>query len=120
VFPLIGIVEDDVDLLRALDRLLRTAGCRTLTFTSAEAFLDCHNCNDVSCLVLDVSLEGMSGLELQRRLIRTHHQVPIVFVTAVDLEEVKTSAFEAGAVAYLPKPVDEQDLLCAVYSALTE
>jgi FixJ family two-component response regulator len=116
----VAIVEDDIYVLRSMDRLLRAAGCRTQTFTSAEEFLGQLNSNVFSCLLLDVRLEGMNGLELQGQLFRSHHKVPIVFVTAVDLEEVKAAALQAGAIAYLPKPVNEGDLLNAVHSALRE
>jgi FixJ family two-component response regulator len=119
-FASVAIVEDDIYVLRSMDRLLRAAGCRTQTFTSAEEFLGQLNVNVFSCLLLDVRLEGMNGLELQGQLFRSHHKVPIVFVTAVDLEEVKAAALQAGAIAYLPKPVNEGDLLNAVYSALRE
>jgi FixJ family two-component response regulator len=116
----VALVEDDIYVLRSMDRLLRAAGCRTQTFTSAEEFLGQLNSNVFSCLLLDVRLEGMNGLELQDQLFRSHHKVPIVFVTAVDLEEVKAAALQAGAIAYLPKPVNEGDLLNAVHSALRE
>jgi FixJ family two-component response regulator len=98
----------------------RAWGCRTQPFTSAEEFLGQLNSNVFSCLVLDVRLKGMNGLELQGQLFRSHLKVPIVFVTAVDLEEVKAAALQAGAIAYLPKPVNEGDLLKAVYSAAGE
>jgi len=116
----VAIVEDDVYVLRSMDRLLRAAGCRTKSFTSAEEFLDQMDSNMFSCLVLDVSLQGMNGLELQGQLFRLQHRIPIVFVTAVDLEDVKTAALQAGAIAFLPKPVNEGDLLKAVHSALGE
>ena len=116
----VAIVEDDIHVLRSMDRLLRAAGCRTQSFTSAEEFLGQLNLNMFSCVVLDVSLQGMNGLELQGRLSRSHSTVPIVFVTAVDLEEVKAAALQAGAIAYLPKPVNEGDLLKAIHSALGE
>src|SRR5258707_9708382 len=116
--PSIAIIDDDVHVLRSLDRLFRSAGVRTQTFTSAEEFLASPDCEDVSCLVLDIGLEGMSGLDLQNHLASKHVHLPIVFLTAVDFEEVRSSALRAGAFAFLGKPVDEKELLLAVNAAL--
>jgi FixJ family two-component response regulator len=118
--PVIAIVDDDVHVLRSLERLFRSAGCRTQTFTSAEEFLRSTDREVLSCLVLDVGLQGMNGLDLQNHLVSKGVHIPIVFLTAVDFEEVRSFALSAGAVAFLAKPVDEKELLVAVHTAIGE
>jgi FixJ family two-component response regulator len=116
--PLISIVDDDEALRRSLDNLVRSAGLRACGFASAEAFLESNQLSETDCLVLDVRIPGMSGLDLQRQLAATSSDVPIIFMTAYESGDQRTRALEAGAVAFLNKPFDEEDLLNAIDTAL--
>jgi FixJ family two-component response regulator len=116
--PLISIVHDDEAIRRSLDNLVRSAGLRACGFASAEAFLESSQLSETDCLVLDVCIPGMSGLELQRQLAVTSSDVPIIFMTAHESGDQRTQALEAGAVAFLNKPFDEEDLLNAIDTAL--
>ena len=107
--PLIVIVDDDSSFRTAIARLLRLWGFRIESFGSAEEFLQ-HRTGP-HCLILDLHLGGMSGLELQTRLAEDGRQVPIVFVTAVEDAMVRRRALDGGAAAYLEKPFDERRLL---------
>jgi len=114
---LIAIVDDDQSFREALENLLALIGFRTAIFASAHDFLDSPQFPNVSCAILDVSMPGMDGLELQRHLVATH-PIPIIFVT--DLRDVKTreQAVRAGAISFLNKPVSEDTLIDALNSAL--
>ena len=116
--PLISIVDDDEALRRSLDNLVRSAGLRACGFASAEAFLESNQLSETDCLVLDVRIPGMSGLELQRQLAATSSDVPIIFMTAHEIGDQRQQALEAGAVAFLNKPFAEEDLLNAIDTAL--
>jgi FixJ family two-component response regulator len=115
---LIAIVDDDQSFREALESLLTLIGFRTAVFASARNFLDSPQFPNVSCAILDVSMPGMDGLELQRHLVATH-PIPIIFIT--DLRDVKTreQAVQAGAISFLNKPVSEQTLIDALNSALS-
>ena len=117
--PLIAIVDDDDGLRNSLDNLLRSVGFRVQGFASAEAFLQANHAPETACLLLDVHLPGMNGLELQRQLMATHWGIPIIFVTAYIDDDVRARALAAGAVAYLYKPCHEEDFLHAVEAAVT-
>jgi FixJ family two-component response regulator len=114
---LIAIVDDDQSFREALESLLSLIGFRTAIFDSARNFLDSSELPNVSCAILDVSMPGMDGLELQRHLVATH-PIPIIFVT--DLRDTKTrdQAVRAGAISFLNKPVSEETLIDALNSAL--
>jgi FixJ family two-component response regulator len=114
---LIAIVDDDQSFREALESLLKLIGFRTAVFASARNFLDSPQFPSVSCAILDISMPGMDGLELQRHLVATH-PIPIVFVT--DLRDAKTRehAIRAGAISFLNKPVREKTLIDALNSAL--
>ena len=118
--PLIVIVDDEPLVREATENLLRSAGLRSVGFGSAEEFLDSAQHRNAGCLILDVQLPGMSGLELQDVLACTGPGVPIVFLTAHDDADGRTAsrALKAGAKAFLRKPMGHDDLLCAVQSAL--
>ena len=113
---LVAIVDDDQSFREALENLLALIGFRTAIFASARDFLDSPQFPNVSCAILDVSMPGMDGLELQQHLVATH-PIPIVFVT--DLRDAKTRdrAVAAGAISFLNKPVSEETLIDAVNSA---
>jgi FixJ family two-component response regulator len=114
----IGIVDDDVSLLRALQRLLRAAGFAVETFQSAEEVLPSERRAGLRCLVLDVHLGGMSGFDLQRHLAARGESIPIIFITAHDDSETRDRARREGAVEYLRKPFDEQVLIQAIHRAI--
>src|SRR5215813_11000079 len=102
--PLITIVDDDDALRNSLDDLLQSVGFRVQGFASAEAFLQAQHAPETACLLLDVRLPGMNGLELQRQLVGTHWRIPIIFITAYADDDVRAQALAAGAVAVLSKP----------------
>ena len=114
---LIAIVDDDQSFREAIESLLKLIGFRTAVFASARNFLDSPQFPSVSCAILDVSMPGMDGLELQRHLVATH-PIPIIFIT--DLRDAKTreQAVRAGAISFLNKPFSEETLLNALNSAL--
>ena len=116
--PLITIVDDDDALRHSLDDLLQSVGFRVQGFASAEAFLQAQHAPETACLILDVRLPGMHGLELQRQLVAAHWGMPIIFVTAYADDAVRVRALAAGAVAFLYKPCPEEDLLHAIEVAL--
>lgn len=114
----IAIVDDDEWVLKSLARLVKSAGFKVETFLSAEGFLQSGKDSKTVCIILDIGLPGMSGLELQRHLAAQNWQVPIVFVSAHDEREIRAQALAAGAVAFLSKPVNDKALLAAVSSAV--
>lgn len=114
VAPLISIVDDDDSMRASLDNLLRSVGFRALAFSSAESFLEASPELDAACLILDVRMPGMSGLDLQQQLAAARAAVPIIFVTSHLDEEVRARALRAGAVAFLYKPFREEELLKAI------
>jgi len=115
---LISIVDDDESVGRAIRRLVASAGLRAEMFLSAEAFLGSTACEETACLILDLRLPGMSGLELQTRLAAVRPGLPIVFISAHSGEDVRARALSAGAGAFLSKPFQHEDLLNAVRCAL--
>jgi two-component system, LuxR family, response regulator FixJ len=118
--PLIAVVDDDDALRNSLDDLLQSVGFRVHGFASAEAFLQAQPAPETACLLLDVRLPGMNGLELQRQLGVMHRRIPIIFVTAYADDGVRAHALAAGAIAVLSKPCREADLLHAIDAALTQ
>ena len=115
---LISIVDDEESIREAIESLLRSVGFRTQTFASAEQFLQSDQIETTACLILDVRMPGMSGLELQRQLMATQYRIPIVFVTAHGDEEARARALQEGAVEFLLKPFSEEALLNAIQVAL--
>jgi FixJ family two-component response regulator len=116
--PLISIVEDDDALRNSLDNLIRSVGFRAQGFPSAEAFLSSTQARNTACLILDVRMPGMNGLELQRQMLGSSWHVPIIFITSHADDDARTRALEAGAVDFLYKPCREEDLLNAIDAAL--
>ena len=106
---LVAIVDDDAPVRQSARRLIRSLGYRAEAFGSAEEFLDSGRAKKTACLILDVRMPRMDGLELQRRLAGS--SIPIVFITARASEEEERRALQAGAVAFLRKPVDKEALL---------
>ena len=118
--PLISIVDDDDALRNSLDNLMRSVGFRAQGFPSAEAFLSSNQVHDTACLILDVRLPGMNGLELQRKIVAENWRLPIIFITSHADDDARARALEAGAVAFLYKPCREEDLLNAIDAALRQ
>jgi FixJ family two-component response regulator len=122
VSRLISIVDDDPLMREGLISLLRSAGFATQAFASAEEFLSLAHRDNIACLILDVGLPGISGLELQSQLTATvsNHRTPVVFMTARDDEATRQRALKGGAVDFLRKPVRRDALLNAVHLALQQ
>jgi FixJ family two-component response regulator len=114
----VAIVEDDPSMLKGLERLLNVHGFATEVYTSAEAFLAGAAASEAGCLVLDIKLGGISGIELQRRLTAAGSRLPVIFMTAVDSEVVQREATEAGCIAYLHKPFPARQLIGAIDKAV--
>jgi FixJ family two-component response regulator len=115
---LVSVVDDDESVRESLPDLLRSFGLAAQPFASAEEFLASESLDHTGCLVLDVGMPGMSGLELQQELARQEHSIPIVFITAQSVERVRPLVLERGAVACLFKPFSETAILDAVIAAL--
>ena len=115
---IVMIVDDDESMRRAARRLIKSSGFAVETFASAEDFLASGRLDATACLVLDVQMPGLNGLELQSRLIAERYQIPIVFITAYNDENAREQALRAGAVGYLVKPFEEADLLNGINLAL--
>jgi len=116
--PTIFVVDDDASMREALKNLLRSVGLEVQTFSSAQEFLSSERSKAAGCLVLDVRLPGLSGLDLQRELAQANVQIPIVFITAHGDIQMSVRAIKAGAVEFLTKPFRDQDLLDAVRQAI--
>src|SRR5499426_4772098 len=115
---IVYIVDDDPSMREALTRLLGTVGLRAEAFQTPQEFLKTKRPDAPSCLVLDVRLPGLSGLDLQRELANTDPPIPIVFITAHGDIPMTVQAMKAGAVEFLTKPFRDQDLLDAIQQAL--
>jgi FixJ family two-component response regulator len=114
---LIAIVDDDQSFREALENLLALIGFRTAIFASARDFLDSPQFRKVSCAILDVSMPGMDGFELQRQLVATH-PIPVIFITELRDAKTREQAVGAGAIEFLNKPFTEEALIDALSSAL--
>ena len=115
--PLISVVDDDPSMSRMLCRAIKAAGLSVDAFGSAEEFLDSDALSASDCLILDVNLPGMSGLELQQRLNASRLEVPIIFMSAQADEAMKRRALNAGAVGFLRKPFSIQSLLAILHQS---
>ena len=115
---IVMIVDDDESVRRAARRLLKSYGFAVETFASADEFLTSGRLAETACLVLDVHMPGMSGLELQTHLVTLGVTIPIVFITAFANELARSQALESGACCYLIKPFDEDDLFNCIQRAL--
>ena len=116
--PLIAVVDDDTAIREAVQSLLRSVGLRAEVFASAKDFLQSGRLQDTACLIVDVRMPQMSGLELQQQLTTAHCPIPIIFITAHGDEETRARALRAGAVDLLDKPFSDEVLLRAVQAAL--
>jgi len=115
---LVAIVDDDDSMRSALQGLLRVLGVPARTFASAEEFLNSGQQHQTACLIADIRMPGMSGLELQARLNAEHCRIPTIFITAHGDEKMRMQALRAGAVEFLAKPFDDEALLESVRAAL--
>jgi FixJ family two-component response regulator len=114
----IAVVDDDEGFASAIERRFRLLGFAVRTYPSAELFLSSRTLPELDCLVLDVRLGGMSGLDLQRRLAELGSRAPIIFVTAYDSPAIRKDAERAGCSAFFPKPVPTEQLLDAINRAV--
>jgi CheY-like chemotaxis protein len=118
--PLISIVDDDHSVRDSLARLIRSVGFGVQVFGSAEEFLSAGHGRDADCLILDIRMPGMNGLELQQQLTASDSDLPVIFITAHGSDDdVRTRALRAGAVDYLLKPLREAEVLKAIDAALS-
>jgi len=116
--PTVFIVDDDASVLKAVARLLRSAGFKTALFSSPQQFLDEHDSEVSGCLVLDVAMPKMNGLELQQILIAQNSELPIIFLTGHGDIPMSVRAIKQGAVDFLTKPVNDSDLISAIQNAI--
>jgi len=114
----LSVVDDDTSVRIAIGRLIRSLGFTVEMFTSGEEFLRLGSLQKTSCLILDVHMPGMSGLQLQSHLAAAGHRIPIIFITAYPAERIRTLALRAGAVDLLYKPFSDEALLGAIGLAL--
>ena len=115
---LISVVDDDASVRESLQCLIRSFGFAVQAFASAEEFLNSVHLPNTRCMILDVRMPGMNGLELQRRVVASHRDVPVIFITAHGDEAARSQAIKNGAVDYLLKPFPEEALLHAIHAAL--
>ena len=116
--PTVFIVDDDPSVLKALARLLRSAGLNAITFASPQEFLDHHDQNAPDCLVLDVAMPHINGLELQQALVAQGSELPVIFLTGHGDIPMSVRAIKQGAVDFLTKPVHDSDLIEAIHDAI--
>ena len=118
ISPIVFVVDDDRDVLKSLGRVLRSAGLAVVTFSSPSDFLEQHDPQVAGCLVLDVAMPGLNGLELQQALTAKGSAIPIIFLTGRGDIPMSVQAMKGGAVDFLTKPIHDEDLLKAVHIAL--
>lgn len=118
--PAVFVVDDDPAVLQSLSRLLRSAGLTVTTFSSPREFLERHDPRLPGCLVLDLAMPGLNGLELQQALVARGHELAIVFLTGHGDIPMSVQAMKRGALDFLTKPVNDDDLLKAVHVAIEQ
>ena len=115
---LISVVDDDESVRRTTTLLIESFGFRAETFESAETFLRSGHLHDTSCLIVDVQMPGMNGLQLQSHLAAAGCGIPVIFITAYESDDSRQRAMQAGAAAFLGKPFSDEQLLQTIRSAL--
>jgi FixJ family two-component response regulator len=115
---LISVVEDDRFFRESMKRLMRSRGYRVEVFPSAADFLGSSHLGETACLIADIHMPAMTGVELYRRLIDLGYAIPTILVTAYSDDDVRTRALRDGVVCFLPKPVDEEHLLRCLRAAI--
>ena len=118
--PIIYIVDDDDSIRRAMKRLMRSIGMDVEVFATAQEFLDSKHRNHDACMIVDIKMPGMSGLELQDELRARGSHLPVIFITGFDSQATRDQAKRAGAAGYFRKPIDDQALLDSVQWALSK
>ena len=116
--PIISIIDDDGSVRAATHNLVRSLGYVVNTFASAEEFLRSPRLNDTSCIITDIRMPAMSGLDLQEHLLATGRRFPFIFVTAFSVESDRDRAMKAGATCFLSKPFDGETLIQCLEAAL--
>jgi len=116
---LIYVVDDDASARQAMEMLLISANMEVQSFERAEDLLKCMRREDRACLIADIKMKGLDGLELQQKLAESAIKIPVIFLTALDSNETRQQVKQAGAVSYFRKPVDDQALLDTIQWALT-
>lgn len=116
--PTIFVIDDDPSVRQSLESLIKSVGWRVRTYGSAQEFLGSGHLDAPGCIILDVRLPGLSGLDLQQALLRAKSHLPVIFITGHGDIPMSVQAMKAGAVEFLPKPFREQDLLDALKLAL--
>jgi FixJ family two-component response regulator len=114
----ISIVDDDKSVRVALETLMRSLGHNVSTFGSAEEFLESEKLHDTSCLITDLQMPGLNGIDLQNRLFAEGHRIPVIFITGHPDDNVRARAMNAGAVGFLAKPVRARHLIECIEKAL--
>ena len=117
--PIIYIVDDEEAVLKAMKQLILSMGMDVETFTSGQEFLDSDFREQNACLIVDIKMPSMSGMELQQKLLAKGSKLPVIFITAFDTDKIRAKAKEAGAAGYFRKPVDDQALLDSIQWALS-
>lgn len=117
---LISVIDDDASVRKTTKLLIESFGYRAVVFESAETFLKSGQLNDTSCLVVDVQMQGMNGLELQSHLASDGCSIPIIFISGYGNKESRRQAMQGGAVAFLDKPFRDEELLKNIRSALKQ
>ncbi len=118
--PTIFIVDDDPSVRESTELMLKSVGFDVTTFVSAQDFLKANLSESLGCLILDVRMPGMSGLDLQEKLLSAKTPLPVIFITGHGTVPMSVRAMKAGAVDFLQKPFEEQDLLDAIHRAITQ
>jgi FixJ family two-component response regulator len=116
--PMISIVDDDALVREGIGDLVKSLGYGALMFASAEEFLGSGQVKDTACLITDLQMPGLKGLDLQSHLLDAHYDTPVIFVTAFPTNKARTKALKAGAVAFLSKPFEESSLIGSIEIAL--
>jgi FixJ family two-component response regulator len=118
--PTVFVVDDDAGARKSMQRLLKSAGYRTESFASADDFLSCWKENPApGCVLLDIMMPGLGGLQLQQKLQSSEHRIPIIFITGYGDIPSSVAAMKAGAVDFLSKPINDENLLNAVAEAIS-
>jgi FixJ family two-component response regulator len=117
---MISIVDDDISVRESTKELIESLGYEALTFASAAEFLESHRVSDTSCLITDLQMGGLSGIDLQRRLVDEGRGIPTIFITAFPDEKTRSRALNAGAIGFLSKPFSDKALIYHLNEALAD
>jgi FixJ family two-component response regulator len=116
--PIVFVVDDDKAVRKSLERLIKSVGLTVQTFSSAREFLESDSSDGPSCLVLDVRMPGLSGIDLQKELDKIGYNIPIIFITGYGDIPMSVRTMKRGAIDFLTKPINDQDLLDAIHRAI--